>query len=98
MYKDRVIKWLDKQVEGVHLMTDNAVFGNGAIEICDPYASVRGVPAVHIFKGIDIIASCLGQEVEVQDRSAYDDEYPYELSVEYKGVKFFEIRSDKDGK
>ena len=48
---------------------------------------------VHIFKGIDLLAKATGNTLTRKERT--DSPYPYELAMNYRGVRFFQLMDSR---
>ena len=51
---------------------------------------------VHVFEGLEKLAEYTGQKVVVTEREFEKTEYPYEWSIVFKGVKFYQISKSKE--
>jgi len=90
MDKTTITKWLDKQIAArkklaqIEILDDDVCAANGL----DEYH-------VHIYKGIELIAKCLGVELKVYDDGT--DTYPIRKYFMYKNnIQVFEL-SDREG-
>ena len=85
---DKITKWSDELVDVHKKMKalEDMPIGDAIITFC--YRE-----DIHLYDCIEKVAEALNREIKIKDRQ--DDEYPYELSITYKGVKFIDIRETK---
>lgn len=54
------------------------------------------INGVHVFEGLEKLAECTGQKVVVTEREFEKTEYPYEWSIVFRGIKFYQISKSKE--
>lgn len=84
MTKEKIEKWLNKQIE----LRKKLVNSEDLTKKIRTVSSVNE-SEIHIYKGLGIIAETLGKELETVCRG--DDNYPIERYFYYKDVKVFAI-------
>lgn len=50
--------------------------------------------SVHVYAGLDIIAAQTGREIKISERNCAV--FPYEASLVYCGVRYFELRKGRE--
>lgn len=74
--------WMDKLVDMVRDYKTLKYYNN-QISTCNSFDSVQ------IYKGIDILADVM--DLPLNESETQDKEYPYNYSVFYHGVRFYQI-------
>ena len=97
-----IIEYVDRIVDAVIVLDDalyQVDFGKledgkyeNTIYPCDIRNS-RDEIEVQIFKGIDLLAKATWNTLTRKERR--DSQYPYELAMNYRGVRFFQLMDGK---
>lgn len=84
MNKEKLEKWLNKQIELRKKLVESE-------DLTEDIRAVSGLDTgtLHIYKGLGIIAETLGAELTTRARD--DDRYPVERHFWYNDVKVFAI-------
>ena len=55
-----------------------------------------GNNGVHVYEGLEKLIKYTGQKATVTEREFDKTEYPYEWSIVFKGIKFYQISKSKE--
>lgn len=89
--QEKITAWVEKVAKAYNSVRNLKDYSEDVC-FCESY---RG-NEVHIYSGLEYIAEMLGIELIYTDR--HDDDYPFEVSFVYKGVKFFQLNTSMERK